>query len=142
MLILYPSISLKLFIQVLFLTSSLVLPICKNLCCCSVTSDIWIFETSWIVAHQAPLPPINSWSLFQFMSIELVMVWPSCPLLPLVFLPSVFPSISIHQHTEWYHQQIMAVFHLPLKCRCFYLFSCLISLAWTSSTMLTRNDEK
>ena len=47
-------------------------------------------------AHQAPLSSTISWSLLKFVSIELVM--PSNRLIlcrPLIFLPSIFPSIRI-----------------------------------------------
>ena len=47
-------------------------------------------------AHQASRSITNSWSLLKLMSIELVM--PSNPLIlchPLLFLPSIFPSIQV-----------------------------------------------
>ena len=85
-----------------FLTSSLELSIYKNLCCCSVTSHIWIFGTSWIVAHQAPLSSVNSWSLFRLMSIELVMLSNHLVLrCPLSFCLLSFPAsayISINDY--------------------------------------------
>ena len=36
-------------------------------------SHMWLFATSWTVAHQAPLSSTISWSLLIFMSPELVM---------------------------------------------------------------------
>ena len=36
-------------------------------------SHVWLFATSWTVAHQAPLSSTISRSLLKFMSIELVM---------------------------------------------------------------------
>ena len=54
------------------------------------------FVTPWTAAHQASLSFTISWSLFKLMSIELVM--PSnYPILclPLLLLPSIFPSIRI-----------------------------------------------
>ena len=51
--------------------------------------------TPWTAAGQLPCPPLSH-SLFKFMSIESVM--PSNPLIlccPLLFLPSVFPSIRV-----------------------------------------------
>ena len=36
-------------------------------------SCIWLFATTWTVAHEASLSIINSWSLLQLMSIESVM---------------------------------------------------------------------
>ena len=52
--------------------------------------------TTWTIAHQASLPLIISWSLPQFMSIELVVPFNSIILCsPLLLLPSVFPSITV-----------------------------------------------
>ena len=51
---------------------------------------------SWTAAHQAPLCFTISWSLLKLMSIKLGM--PSSLLIlchPLLFLPSIFPSISV-----------------------------------------------
>ena len=59
----------------------------------SVVSD---FATPWTAASQASLPFTTSQSLLKLMSIESVM--PSNQLVlcrPLVFLPSVFPSIRV-----------------------------------------------
>ena len=53
-------------------------------------------ETPWTAAHQASLSITNSQSLFRLMSIESVMA-PNHLILccPLLFLPSVFPSIRV-----------------------------------------------
>ena len=53
------------------------------------------FATPWTVARQASLSIAISWSLLKLMSIESVM--PSNHLLyyPLLFLPSIFPSIKV-----------------------------------------------
>ena len=59
-------------------------------------SRVWLFVTVWTAACQASLSFTISRSLFRLMSIELVM--PSNhPILcrPLLFLPSVFPSIRV-----------------------------------------------
>ena len=59
-------------------------------------SRVWLFATPWTAACQASLSITNSWSLLKLMSIESVM--PSNHLIlccPLLFLPSVFPSIRI-----------------------------------------------
>ena len=59
-------------------------------------SHVWLFETSWIAAHQASLSITNSRSLLKLMSIESLM--PSNNLIlfhPLLFLPSIFPSIRV-----------------------------------------------
>ena len=44
-------------------------------------SHVWLFATPWIAAHQASLSITNSWSLPKLMSIELVIIQPSHPLL-------------------------------------------------------------
>ena len=63
--------------------------------------------TSWTVACQASLSITNSQSLFKLMSIELVMPFNHLIFChPLLFLPSIFPSISIFssesvRHIRW-----------------------------------------
>ena len=51
-------------------------------------SHVWLFVTPWTAAPQAPLSSTISWSLFKFMSIELVMLSNHlilcCSLLPLL----------------------------------------------------------
>ena len=59
-------------------------------------SCVWLFATPWTAACQASLSLTISWSLLKLMSIESVM--PSNHLIlchPLLFLPSVFPSIRV-----------------------------------------------
>ena len=59
-------------------------------------SRVRLFTTPWTAACQASLSITNSWSLLRLMSIEWVM--PSSHLIlccPLLFLPSIFPSIRI-----------------------------------------------
>ena len=59
-------------------------------------SCVWLFVTSWTVAHQASLSITNSWSPPRPMSTESVM--PSNYLIlchSLLLLPSIFPSIRI-----------------------------------------------
>ena len=59
-------------------------------------SCVWFFVTPWTAAHQASLSIAYSQSLLKLMPIELVM--PSSHLIlcrPLVFLPSIFPSIRV-----------------------------------------------
>ena len=70
-------------------------------------SRVWFFATPWIAACQASLSITNSWSLPKLMSIESVM--PSSHLIlrrPLLFLPSIFPSITVSSvesvlHIRW-----------------------------------------
>ena len=59
-------------------------------------SHVQLFATPWTAAFQASLSITNSWSLLRLMSIESVM--PSNYLIlchPLLFLPSIFPSIRV-----------------------------------------------
>ena len=59
-------------------------------------SCVRLFVTPWTAARQSFLSITNSWSLLKLMSIELVI--PSNHLIlccPLLFLPSVFPSIRV-----------------------------------------------
>ena len=70
-------------------------------------SHVWLFVTSWTTAHCASLSITNSHSLLKLISIESVM--PSSHLIlchPLLFLPSIFPSISFFSkgsvlHIRW-----------------------------------------
>ena len=59
-------------------------------------SRVQLFVIPWITARQAPLSITNSWSLLRLMFIKSVM--PSnhlIPCRPLLFPPSVFPSIKV-----------------------------------------------
>ena len=59
-------------------------------------SHVWLFALPWTAARQASLPITNSWRLLKPISMELVV--PSNHLnlcRPLLFLPSVFPSIRV-----------------------------------------------
>ena len=73
--------------------------ICSTLLIIAVVqllSHLWLFATPWIVAHQAFLSFLISWSFLKLMSIESVM--PSSHLIlyhPLLLLLSVFSSIRV-----------------------------------------------
>ena len=59
-------------------------------------SCVWLFATSWSVAHQASLSIANPRSLPKLMSIELVMPSNYLILCPhLILAPSILPSIRI-----------------------------------------------
>ena len=59
-------------------------------------SCVRLFATPWAAACQASLSITNSWSLFKFMSIVLVMLSNHLILChPLLLLPSIFPSIRV-----------------------------------------------
>ena len=59
-------------------------------------SCIWLFETTWTAAHQAPLSFTISRSLLEFVSAESVILSNQLILCyPLLLLPPIFPSISV-----------------------------------------------
>ena len=67
-------------------------------------SRVWLFVTPWTAARQASLSITNSRSLPKPMSIESVM--PSNYLIlcgPLLFLPSIFPSIRVFSNQSILH---------------------------------------
>ena len=67
-------------------------------------SHVQLFVTPWKAACQASLPITNFQSLLKLMSIELII--PSNHLIlchPLVFLPSIFPSIRIFSNDSVLH---------------------------------------
>ena len=74
---------------------------------CSVLSPVRLLATPWTAARQASLSFTISWSFLKLMSIEAVT--PSNHLLlcaPLLFLPSIFPSIRVFSneldlHIRW-----------------------------------------
>ena len=76
---------------------------------CSISSVRWLsrvqlFAIPWTTAHQASLSITNSQSLLKFMSFESVM--PSNYLilcLPLLLLPSIFPSIRVFSNESVLH---------------------------------------
>ena len=58
-------------------------------------SGVQLFATAWTTAYQAPLSSLSP-SLLKLMSIELVMLSNHLILcLPLLLLPSIFPSIRV-----------------------------------------------
>ena len=66
-------------------------------------SHVWLFVTSWTVAHQASLSFTVSSSLLKLMSIKSVM--PSNHLIffhSLLLLPSVFPSIKVFSISQFF----------------------------------------
>ena len=77
-------------LQLFFSVKPTLLPSVQLLSC------VQIFATPWTAAHQASLSFTISQSLLKFMSIESVMSSSqSHTLLPLLLLPSVFPSMRV-----------------------------------------------
>ena len=78
-------------------------------------SCVQLFATPWSAARQASLSITNSQSLLKHVSIELVM--PSNYLIlccPLLFLPSIFPSIRVFSnesvvHIRWPRYQSFSI---------------------------------
>ena len=75
---------------------------------CSVQSlsHAWLSANSWTAAGQASLSITNSQSLLKLMSIESVMTSNHLICLPLLLLPSIFPSIRVFSsesvlHIRW-----------------------------------------
>ena len=70
-------------------------------------SHVQLFVTPWTAARQAYLSFTVSWSLLNFMSIELVMLSNRLIFcLPVLLLPSIFPSIRLFSiesalHIRW-----------------------------------------
>ena len=67
-------------------------------------SHVQLYATPWTAACQASLSITNSWSLLKLMSIDSMM--PSNLLIlcsPLLFLPSIFPSIRIFSNESVLH---------------------------------------
>ena len=61
-------------------------------------SHVWLFVTPWTAAHQASLSIINSQSLPELMSTELVMPSNLLILCHPLLLPSIFPSIKVYSN--------------------------------------------
>ena len=79
-------------------------------------SCVWLFTTQWTAAWQSSHSITNSWSSLKNMSINLVM--PSNHLIlcnPLLFLPSIFPSIRVFPNES--------VFHIKWPKYCSFRFS-------------------
>ena len=84
----------------------------------SVMSDSLL--TPWTAAHQASLSLTKSWSLPKLTSIELVM--PSNHLIlchPLLFLPSIFPSIRVFFKRVSSLHQVAKLLELQLQHQSF-----------------------
>ena len=67
-------------------------------------NHVWLFVTPWTPAHQASLSFTNSQTLLKLMSIESVRPFNHLIFcFPLLFLPSIFPSISVHCNVSYLH---------------------------------------
>ena len=67
-------------------------------------SHVLLFATTWTAAHQASLAIISSQVLLKLMSIKSVMPFNHLILCcPLLFLPSIFPSIKVFSNESVLH---------------------------------------
>ena len=67
-------------------------------------SCVWLFATPWTASRQACLSLTISWSWFKFLSIESVVLPNHLILcLPLLLLPSIFPSIRVFSNKSAHH---------------------------------------
>ena len=84
-------------------------------------SHIGLFARPWTAARQYPLSSTISQSLLKFMSVELVMLLNHLMLCrPLLFLPSIFPSIRVFSHESTLpHGEYSKAFNLATV---FFLF--------------------
>ena len=83
-------------------------------------SHFWLFATPWTAARQASLSFTISWSLCQFLSVELLM--PRNHLIfchPLFLLPSSFPSIRVFSNWVSSSHQVANVLELQLQHQTF-----------------------
>ena len=76
-------------------------------------SRVWLFETPWTAARQAPLSSTITQNLLRFMSIESVML-SNHLILCLPLLPSIFPSIRVFRWVGSSHQ-VAKVLELQLQ---------------------------
>ena len=91
-------------------------------------SRVWLFLTTWTAVYQASLSFTISQSLLKFMSIKSVMLHNHLSLCrPLLFLPSVFPSISLFQWVSSSHQ-VAKVLEFQLQHYAFQLI--FFSIDW------------
>ena len=72
--------------------------------CCSVSKPCSIFVTPWTAAQKASLSFTISWSLLKLISTESVIPFNYFTLChPLLFLPSIFPSIRVFSNESAHH---------------------------------------
>ena len=91
-------------------------------------SLVWLFATPWTAACQASLYITNTWHLFKLMSIELVMPFNNLTLcLPLLLLPSIFPSIRVFSNGQSISHQVAKVLEFQLQHQSFQITPRLIS---------------
>ena len=94
----------------------------------SVVNQLWLFATPWTTPCPVSLSITNSWSLFKLMSIESVM--PSHHLIlchPLLFLPSIFPSIRVFFSKSFLHSRWPKYWSFSFSIRTSSEYSGLIS---------------
>ena len=79
----------------------------KFLVVVQLLSRVWLFATTWTMAHQASLSFTVSQSLLRFMSVESVMLSNHLILCHLLLLwPSIFPSIKVFSNESTLHHMV------------------------------------
>ena len=77
-----------------------------------------LFVTAWTAARQASLSITNPRSLLKLMSIALVMPYDHLTLChPLLFPPSIFPSISIFSNESVFHIRRPKYWSFSFRCK-------------------------
>ena len=111
----------------------------SSICCSDQLSSVQsfscvqFFATPWTAAHQASLSITDSQSLLKLMSIKWLM--PSNHLVlccPLLFLPSIFPSIRVFSNVSVLHIRWPKYWSFSFSISPSNEYSGLISLGWTS----------
>ena len=91
-------------------------------------SRVRLSATPWTAARQASLSITNSWSLLKLMSIQLVMPFNHLILYhPLLFLPSIFPSIRVFSNESVLHIRWLKYWSFSFSISPFNEYSGLIS---------------
>ena len=95
-------------------------------------SHVQLFETSWTVVCQAPLPSTISWGLLKFTSIESMILCNHLILCcPLLLLPSIFPSIRGFSYELTLHMRWPKVLELQFQHQSFqWIFRVAFLLDW------------
>ena len=122
----------NLFLMKLHSRSAVVLPSTFRLIVCLESvqslSRVRLFATPWTAARQASLSITNSRSLLKLMSTQSVM--PSSHLIlwhPLLFLPSIFPSIRVFSNESALHMRWPKYWSFSFNISPFNEYSGLIS---------------
>ena len=91
-----------------------------SVCSVQSLSHVWLFANPWTAAHQASLSITNSRSLLKLLSIESVITSNHFILCrPLLFLPSIIPSIRVFSKELVYLHLVTKVLEIQLQHQSF-----------------------